>query len=54
MKLGLNDGSKVEVTSGLAEGEMVLEFVPGAAANPAMQGPGSGMYGPAVYGPAGG
>jgi len=47
VKLGLNDGSKVEVTSGLAEGEMVLEFVPGAAANPAMPGPGQMMYGPA-------
>ncbi|WP_136017852.1 efflux RND transporter periplasmic adaptor subunit [Arthrobacter silvisoli] len=47
VKLGLNDGSKVEVTSGLAEGDMVLEFVPGAAANPAMPGPGQMMYGPA-------
>ena len=47
VKLGLNDGSKVEVTSGLAEGEMVLEFVPGAAAPPAMPGPGQMVYGPA-------
>lgn len=47
VKLGLNDGSKVEITSGLAEGEMVLEFVPGAAANPGMPGPGQMMYGPA-------
>ena len=30
--LGLNDGMKVEVVSGLAEGESVLEFVPGADA----------------------
>jgi len=30
--LGINDGTTVEVTGGLAEGEMVLEFVPGAAA----------------------
>jgi len=27
--LGLNDGDKVEIASGLAEGELVLEFVPG-------------------------
>ncbi len=33
---GLNDGSVVEVTSGLTEGEQVLEFVPGA---PAVQDP---------------
>ncbi|MDN3904062.1 secretion protein HlyD [Arthrobacter sp. YD2] len=31
--LGLNDGSTVEIVSGLAEGEMVLQFVPGAAAD---------------------
>lgn len=30
--LGLNDGKIVEVSSGLAEGEMVLQFVPGAPA----------------------
>lgn len=30
--LGINDGTVVEVTSGLAEGDEVLEFVPGAAA----------------------
>lgn len=30
--LGLNDGQTVEITSGLAEGEMVLQFVPGAPA----------------------
>ncbi|MBP2411639.1 multidrug efflux pump subunit AcrA (membrane-fusion protein) [Arthrobacter stackebrandtii] len=30
--LGLNDGVKVEIVSGLAEGESVLEFVPGADA----------------------
>jgi multidrug efflux pump subunit AcrA (membrane-fusion protein) len=51
VKLGLNDGSKVEVVSGLAEGERVLEFVPGAPADPSQRG-----YGPggATYGPAGG
>lgn len=49
VQLGLNDGSVVEVTSGLSEGEQVLEFVPGA---PAVEGP---MMGPgqAVYGPMG-
>ncbi|MBB6403738.1 efflux RND transporter periplasmic adaptor subunit [Arthrobacter sp. AZCC_0090] len=51
VKLGLNDGSKVEVVSGLAEGEQMLEFVPGAPAAPSQQG-----YGPGAvpYGPAGG
>lgn len=32
--LGINDGTIVEVTGGLAEGDLVLEFVPGAAAAP--------------------
>ena len=32
MQLGLNDGSMVEIVSGLAEGEAVLEFIPGAPA----------------------
>lgn len=32
VQLGLNDGSRVEVVSGLAEGEFVLEFIPGAPA----------------------
>jgi membrane fusion protein, macrolide-specific efflux system len=30
--LGLNDGVNVEITEGLTEGELVLQFVPGAAA----------------------
>jgi hypothetical protein len=30
--LGINDGTTVEVTGGLVEGDMVLEFVPGAVA----------------------
>ncbi|MBG6053951.1 multidrug efflux pump subunit AcrA (membrane-fusion protein) [Salinibacterium sp. CAN_S4] len=30
--LGINDGINVEVTGGLAEGDMVLQFIPGAAA----------------------
>jgi multidrug efflux pump subunit AcrA (membrane-fusion protein) len=30
--LGLNDGVNIEVTSGLSEGETILQFVPGAAA----------------------
>jgi len=32
--LGINDGTTVEVTDGLSEGDLVLEFVPGAAAVP--------------------
>ncbi|WP_394249144.1 efflux RND transporter periplasmic adaptor subunit [Arthrobacter pityocampae] len=32
VKLGLNDGSFVEITEGLAEGDMILEFVPGSDA----------------------
>ncbi|MFJ4229209.1 biotin/lipoyl-binding protein [Paenarthrobacter nicotinovorans] len=48
VQLGLNDGNVVEVTSGLAEGEQVLEFVPGAPAAPEpMMGPGQGTYIPA-------
>ncbi|MEO5921209.1 MAG: hypothetical protein ABIQ01_08710 [Pseudolysinimonas sp.] len=30
--LGLNDGINVEITDGLEEGELILQFVPGAAA----------------------
>ncbi|WP_414172242.1 hypothetical protein [Clavibacter tessellarius] len=30
--LGISDGKVVQITSGLAEGDMVLEFVPGAPA----------------------
>ena len=48
VQLGLNDGNVVEVTSGLTEGEHVLEFVPGApAAQDPMMGPGQGTYIPA-------
>jgi multidrug efflux pump subunit AcrA (membrane-fusion protein) len=48
VQLGLNDGSVVEVVSGLAEGEQVLEFVPGAPAAPdPMMGPGQIAYPPA-------
>ncbi|HKU33909.1 MAG TPA: hypothetical protein VJP90_00025 [Paenarthrobacter sp.] len=45
VQLGLNDGSVVEVVSGLTEGEQVLEFVPGApaVADP-MMGPGPVTY----------
>ena len=32
VQLGLNDGSRVEVVSGLSEGEAVLEFIPGVPA----------------------
>ncbi|TPW70253.1 hypothetical protein [Schumannella sp. 10F1B-5-1] len=35
VKLGLSDGKKVEITEGLAEGDEILEFVPGAPAAPA-------------------
>ncbi|MFF1253234.1 hypothetical protein ACFVYC_12160 [Pseudarthrobacter sp. NPDC058329] len=48
VQLGLNDGSRVEVVSGLAEGEAILEFIPGAPAQvpPGQQfGPGFPMGG---------
>ncbi|WP_457964889.1 hypothetical protein M1E17_01280 [Arthrobacter sp. D1-29] len=49
VQLGLNDGSVVEVVSGLAEGEAVLEFIPGALAQaptgPQFGGPGMPMGG---------
>ncbi|PPL19262.1 efflux RND transporter periplasmic adaptor subunit [Microterricola pindariensis] len=44
--LGLNNGALVEITSGVAEGDMVLEFVPGAPAQTddgCMPMPGGGM-----------
>ncbi|WP_224048129.1 hypothetical protein [Arthrobacter sp. NicSoilB4] len=50
VQLGLNDGSMVEIVSGLAEGEAVLEFIPGAPARPQ---PGQQFAGPGSY-PAGG
>ena len=38
--LGLNDGFNVEVKDGLAEGDMILQYVPGAVAlDPGMGGP---------------
>lgn len=44
--LGLNDGEQVEIVSGLAEGDAVLQFVPGVdAAMPDGQTPGFGMIG---------
>lgn len=44
--LGLSDGSQVEIASGLAEGEQVLEFVPGTdALMPDGQMSGFGMMG---------
>ena len=47
--LGLNDGVSVEVTEGLSEGELVLQFVPGApAGDPNMPGPGKPMDGGVV------
>ena len=36
--LGLNDGVNVEITGGLEEGELVLQFVPGAPAEPGIDG----------------
>ncbi|MFT4028377.1 MAG: hypothetical protein QM675_00745 [Protaetiibacter sp.] len=32
--LGISDGAQIEVTSGLAEGDEILQFVPGALADP--------------------
>lgn len=32
--LGLNDGINVEIVEGLAEGDVILQFIPGAPANP--------------------
>lgn len=44
--LGLNDGDKVEISSGLADGEQVLQFVPGVdAVMPGGQMPGFGPMG---------
>ena len=49
VQLGLNDGAVVEIVSGLAEGESVLEFIPGAPAQqqsgPQVAGPGSAPAG---------
>ncbi|MGW6172824.1 hypothetical protein ACWF5H_04945 [Arthrobacter sp. NPDC055138] len=45
--LGLNDGMQVEIVDGLAEGDMVLQFIPGAPGEqmmPGMEG-GFGMIG---------
>ena len=38
--LGLSDGVTVEVAGGLEEGDLVLQFVPGAPADPEMGGGG--------------
>ncbi|PZQ88352.1 MAG: hypothetical protein DI534_12965 [Leifsonia xyli] len=40
--LGISDGTQVEVTGGLAEGDTILQFVPGAPADP-NQGMGGGV-----------
>jgi len=41
--LGLNDGVNVEIKDGVAEGDIVLQFVPGAPANPEMPTDGGGV-----------
>lgn len=41
VELGLNDGEKVEIVSGLAEGQRVLQFVPGVEAEQPEPGMGS-------------
>jgi multidrug efflux pump subunit AcrA (membrane-fusion protein) len=38
VRLGLSDGTNVEVLEGLAEGDLILQFVPGAPAAPGMTG----------------
>ena len=38
VKLGLNDGSKVQILTGLKEGDSIREFVPGAKVNPSQSG----------------
>jgi hypothetical protein len=50
VQLGLNDGSVIEIVSGLSEGESVREFIPGA---PAQLQPGPQLAGPGSF-PAGG
>ena len=45
VRLGLNDGINVEVIEGLAEGDLILQFVPGAeAALPGVVGPDGCTY----------
>ena len=52
--LGLTDGINVEVLTGLEEGEIVLQFVPGAPAGPGMGDPAMDCGNlPAMYGPSG-
>jgi multidrug efflux pump subunit AcrA (membrane-fusion protein) len=48
--LGLNDGTNVEVKEGLTEGDLILQFIPGAAAVPDCGG--GPMPGPIMGGPA--
>jgi multidrug efflux pump subunit AcrA (membrane-fusion protein) len=43
--LGLNDGVNVEIKSGLTEGQLILQFVPGASAG---EGDGGGILDPGV------
>ncbi|WP_191413777.1 efflux RND transporter periplasmic adaptor subunit [Salinibacterium sp. ZJ450] len=44
--LGLTDGINVQVLDGLAEGDMVLQFIPGAPAQQGMMGPDGCMVNP--------
>lgn len=48
--LGINDGINVEITGGIAEGDLVLQFVPGAPADPGVDGMPIGGDGVIVYG----
>lgn len=41
VQLGLNDGTVVEIVSGLDEGDYVLEFIPGAPGQPDINNPGA-------------
>ena len=38
VKLGLNDGTKVQILSGLKNGDSIREFVPGAKVDPSSSG----------------
>ncbi|MDQ0707753.1 biotin carboxyl carrier protein [Arthrobacter woluwensis] len=52
VSLGLSDGVQVQITSGLKEGEQILEFLPGVPSPQGQGGPGGS--GPAGFSPMGG